>query len=130
MALFSKKTTDEKKVATQTNEPALAQPTVKSAAVKNPKSLEIKIQRPLISEKAMMLSESNTYIFLVNPKVNKSEIKKEIENIYNVDVVKVNTGKISKEPAKFRGISSSKSTGIKKAMVTVKKGQKIEIFNK
>lgn len=130
MALFTKKTADEKKTKTQSSEPVLAQSNVKSIAVSNPKNLEIKIQKPLVSEKAMMLSENNTYVFLVNPKTNKSEIKKEIEHIYNVDVVKVNTGKIEKEPKKFRGISSSKASGIKKAMVTVKKGQKIEIFNK
>lgn len=130
MALFTKKTADEKKTKTQSSEPVLSQSNVKSIAVSNPKNLEIKIQKPLVSEKAMMLSENNTYVFLVNPKTNKSEIKKEIEHIYNVDVVKVNTGKIEKEPKKFRGISSSKASGIKKAMVTVKKGQKIEIFNK
>lgn len=130
MALFTKKTADEKKTKTQSSEPVLAQSNVKSIAVSNPKNLEIKIQKPLVSEKAMMLSENNTYVFLVNPKTNKSEIKKEIEHIYNVDVVKVNTGKIEKEPKKFRGISSSKASGIKKAMVTVKRGQKIEIFNK
>ncbi len=130
MALFTKKTADEKKVKTQKNEPVLAHPGAKSSGANNPKNFEIRIQKPLVSEKAMMLAENNTYIFMVNPRINKSEIKKEIEHIYNVDVVKVNTGKISKEPTSFRGISSSKSVGIKKAMVTVKKGQKIEIFNK
>ena len=129
MALFSKKTTEEDKKTTQSDEKVLAQPK-SNVAIKHTGAIEMRIQKPLVSEKAMRLSEGNTYIFLVDPKVNKSEVKKEIEHIYNVDVIKVTTGKIKKEPKKFRGISSSKTTIMKKAMVTVKEGQKIDIFNK
>jgi large subunit ribosomal protein L23 len=135
MGLFSKKTKKEESKKTQaTDESLLSQSqNVSSKAAnltKSRKALELKIKKPLISEKAIMLSEKNTYVFLVDPKANKSEIKKEVERLYNVDVVKVNTGKVRKEPKSFRGISSSKMVVLKKAMVTLKNGQKIEIFNK
>jgi len=129
MALFSRKKDNSKTDDAQLKEEVLAMP--KSAVASKKVATQMKVQKPLISEKAIRLSENNTYVFLIHPKANKSEIKKEIERIYNVEVVKVNTAKVRKEPKMFRGIRSSKDpVVIKKAMVTVKDGQKIEILNK
>ena len=77
----------------------------------------------------MALSEKNTYVFLVDPRVNKSEVRKEIENLYKVDVIKINTSKYHQKSRHFKGLASSQKL-MKKAMVTLKSGQKIEIFNK
>ncbi len=127
MSLFSKKTEDIAKT-TPINEEAKSVVAVKNSFISNLKPGS-SIIRPLISEKAMILSEKNTYVFVINPKANKSEAKKEIEKIYNVDVIKINVNKYRQKSKSFKGLKSSKNI-LKKAIVTVKNGQKIEIFNK
>ncbi len=132
MSLFSKKTEDSKK--TTPIEPIEKKAEfVATSKVKDDFKSNIKpgslIIKPLISEKAMILSEKNAYVFVINPKANKSEAKKEIEKIYNVDIVKININKYRRKSKSFRGLESSKKI-LKKAIVTVKNGQKIEIFNK
>ncbi len=85
------------------------------------------IKKPHVSEKAGLLSEKNQYIFKVDPKVNKTEVKKAIEGMYRVNVTSVNMIKI---PAKKRRLGKTQGfkKGYKKAIVTVKQGQKIEII--
>ncbi len=79
-----------------------------------------------ITEKATDLGKNNQYVFEVFLKANKSEIKKAVEEIFNVDVVGVNIVKI---PAKRRrlGRTLGWKKGYKKAIIKVRKGQKIEI---
>lgn len=142
MSLFGKKTEDTKKTTPVTDsavkvkaKPAAKAPALKPVVEKDsvvsshPSRPAVHIIQPLVSEKAMILSERNTYVFLVDPGTNKSEVKKEIENLYKVDVIKVTTGKHYEKAKHFRGLASNKKF-MKKAMVTVKPGQKIEIFNK
>lgn len=85
------------------------------------------IKKPHISEKATNLAEKNKYTFKVYARSNKLEIKKSVEGIYHVDVLDV---KIIKSPHKKRRLG--KTEGFKKAftkaVVSVKEGQKIEIF--
>lgn len=85
------------------------------------------IKEPHISEKASILSESNQYVFKVNPRSNKQEIKKSIEGIYSVNVLSVNVIKI---PPKKRRLGRTQGFRKKyqKAIVTIKEGQKIEIL--
>ncbi len=81
---------------------------------------------PHISEKGTLLQENNQYIFRVTRRANKSEIKKAVESLYRVKVVSVN---IINQPARkkpLRGRSGYRS-GYKKAIVSLKKGEKIEI---
>lgn len=80
-----------------------------------------------VTEKATDLSEKNQYIFNVYPQVNKNEIKKAVEDIYGVDVVSVNTVTIPAKKRRLGKISGWKS-GYKKAIVGIKKGQKIELM--
>jgi large subunit ribosomal protein L23 len=84
---------------------------------------------PLITEKATKLAEKNQYVFRVEKKANKNEIKKEIENLYKVKVIDV---KIINVPAKERrfGRISGWKKGFKKAIVKIKEGQKIEVLPK
>lgn len=81
--------------------------------------------QPRISEKAGHLASINKYIFNVRRGANKVEVKKAIERAYKVSVVKVNVinteGKI-----KNSGRFSGKTSDFKKAIVTLKKGDKIE----
>ena len=67
----------------------------------------------------------NQYVFRVYKNANKSEIKKAVETIYKVKVAKVN---IVRSPAPVRHFRNQRSTGErrKKAIVTLKKGYKIE----
>ncbi|MEK7172513.1 MAG: 50S ribosomal protein L23 [Patescibacteria group bacterium] len=82
---------------------------------------------PQITEKAVNLQDDNQYVFKVTPKANKSEVKKAVEGVYNVDVLKV---RIINIPAKKKrlGRTLGWQTGYKKAIVSVKKGQTIEIL--
>ncbi len=96
--------------------------------VKKGKSLAPRIlKRPHVSEKTTRLAEKNRYVFEVYPKANKTEIKKAIEDVYGVDVLKVNIIKI---PRKGRGFGRTEGfkSGYKKAIVRIKESQKIEII--
>jgi len=85
------------------------------------------LRAPHITEKATDLVKKNQYVFKVWPRANKVEIKKAIENLYGVEVVSV---KIIKVPRKRRrlGRISGWRKGYKKAIVKIKKGQKIEVL--
>jgi len=87
---------------------------------------------PIFSEKTSILKEQNNeYTFEVSMNANKIEIKKAIEKIFDVDVVRVNTMKYNGKPKKMpRGYK--RNAGFrpdwKKAIVTVKEGQTIADF--
>ena len=84
------------------------------------------ILSPTITEKATSLSEFNKVVFKVHNQATKNYIKKSIEKIFKVNVVKINTIK-QKGKSKFvRGKKSTKP-GYKKAIVTLKKGQSIDL---
>lgn len=94
------------------------------------KKIQEVIVRPLITERSTMLREKSKYSFEVNPGATKQEIKNAVELIFKkekVEVLKVNTTNL---PAKIRrvGRSFSKPYRWKKAIVTLKPGQKIELF--
>jgi large subunit ribosomal protein L23 len=130
MSIFGKKTAKPKNVSPISEEAIKAKPVTKDRVIpKQSLKSAVHIIQPLVSEKAMALSEKNTYVFLVDPRVNKSEVRKEIENLYKVDVIKINTSKYHQKSRHFKGLASSQKL-MKKAMVTLKSGQKIEIFNK
>jgi large subunit ribosomal protein L23 len=82
---------------------------------------------PLITEKTLKLAKENKYTFLVEPKINKSQIKNAIEKIFNVKVVKVRTINYKKRQ---RGLTKIKSTRpkFKKAIIQLQSGQTISIF--
>jgi len=85
------------------------------------------VKEPHISEKASYLAEKDHYIFKVSPNYNKKEIKKAIEGIYGVDVLSVNIIKIPAKKRRLGRIEGLKKSYIK-AVVKIKKGQKIEIL--
>ncbi len=84
------------------------------------------IKKPFFTEKSGILSESGKYVFMVDKNSTKNEVKKAIKALYKVDAVQVNIINQSSKPKKFRNIKSE-SSGFKKAIVTVKKGQKIDL---
>ena len=82
---------------------------------------------PYLSEKSTTLREQeNKYIFKVSPRATKNEIKKLLENIYNVEVTKINVINTPTKPKRWRQ-KKSYFRRSKKMMVTIKKGQKIEL---
>ena len=84
------------------------------------------IRSPIITEKATILSEQNKTIFKVHNKANKKNIKKNIEKLFKVNVVKVNIIN-QKTKVKMKQGKKSFKSGYKKAIVTLKKGQSIDL---
>jgi|TARA_B110000438_G_C15644808_1_gene576963 large subunit ribosomal protein L23 len=81
---------------------------------------------PNITEKSTALSEHNKVVFKVNKKATKDYIKKSIEKIFKVDVIKINTIKQKGKSKIVKGKKSMKP-GYKKAIITLKKGQSIDL---
>ncbi len=92
--------------------------------MRNPHEVLLK---PLVTEKATDLLESNKYIFKVDRNANKIEIKHAIESIFKVDVTDVKTMNVRgkyKRQGRFAGYAPD----WKKAIVTIKSGQRLPIF--
>ena len=85
-----------------------------------------KILSPFVTEKSTSLSDQNKIVFKVSNKANKINLKKNIEKIFKVNVTKINI--INKQPRKkiVRG-KKVKVMGYKKAIITLKKGQNIDL---
>ena len=81
---------------------------------------------PTITEKATFLSEQNKIVFKVHTGANKKNIKKSIEKIFKVNVIKVNTINYKGKNKIVRGKKAKKSS-YKKAIITLKKGQSIDL---
>ena len=86
------------------------------------------IIRPVISERSYDRIEENVYTFEVLPSANKIEVRKAIEQIFDVTVTKVNVLNVKPKPKRQRYIAGKTRTW-KKAMVTLKEGDKIELFS-
>jgi len=85
-----------------------------------------RIISPNVTEKSTSLSEFNKVVFKVDKNANKKSIKKDIEKIFKVKVLKVNTINI-REKAKIVRNKKAFKSGYKKAIITLKKGQSIDL---
>ena len=81
---------------------------------------------PNITEKSTSLSEYNKIVFKVHKNANKNSIKKSIEKIFKVNVVKINTINLKGITKMIKNKKTFKS-GYKKAIITLKKGQSIDL---
>ncbi len=81
---------------------------------------------PNITEKATSLSEFNKLVFKVNKNVTKNSIKRSVEKIFKVNVIKINTINLKRKKKLVQGKKSFKP-GYKKAIITLKKGQSIDL---
>ncbi len=86
------------------------------------------ILQPILSEKSLTGTEIGKYIFVVADDANKHEVAIALKSIYKVDVTKVNIINTRPDDRIVRGRNKAHSKGYKKAIVTLKKGQKIEGF--
>lgn len=85
------------------------------------------LKRPIITEKTMKLVEEGKYTFEISQDANKIEVKDAVQKLFNVDVTKVNVinGKAKKKRVgRYEGYRPR----VKKAIVSVKAGQSIDIF--
>lgn len=91
------------------------------------------IVKPLVTEKMTAITEKlNRFGFIVRPEANKLEIKKEVEALYNVTVVEVNTMRYSgKNKSRYTrsGILNGRTNAYKKAIVTLKEGDTIDFYS-
>ena len=85
-----------------------------------------KILSPFVTEKSTNLSEQNKIIFKVPSKTNKINLKKNIEKIFKVNVTKINIVNKQNRTKVTRG-KKVKVQGYKKAIITLKKGQSIDL---
>jgi len=85
------------------------------------------VKHAAITEKSSFLTNQNKYVFVVDPKANKSEVAKIVRSIYKVEPISVNIVNIKGKKKRF-GTKTGRLPDIKKAIVTLKKGQKIEIM--
>lgn len=90
------------------------------------------LKKPIVTEKMTDLNEKGKYAFVVDKKANKVEIKKAVEKMYGVNVVKVNTSIAASKP-KTRytktQIISGRTPSYKKAVVTVAEGEIIDFYS-
>ncbi|MFA6626928.1 MAG: 50S ribosomal protein L23 [Bacilli bacterium] len=85
------------------------------------------IKRPLITEKSTKLVEERKYTFEVMQGANKIEVKKAIEELYPVKVIAVNIINVRKKPRKV-GKYEGLRPAVRKAIVTLDEGQKLDVF--
>ena len=85
-----------------------------------------KIISPIVTEKSTNLSEQNKIVFKVPFNVDKKNLKKNIEKIFKVNVIKVNIINKQNRSKLVRG-RKVKISGFKKAIITLKKGQSIDL---
>ena len=81
---------------------------------------------PNVTEKSTSLSDFNKIVFKVDRGANKESIKKSIEKIFKVKVVKINTINLKGKSKLVKGRKTFKS-GYKKAIITLQKGQSIDL---
>lgn len=83
--------------------------------------------KPLVTEKAAALGTHRQYIFMVEPRMNKIEVKKAVRTIYGVDPTKVNMIAMMGKAVRY-GKTSGRTKHWKKAIVTLKAGDTIEVY--
>jgi large subunit ribosomal protein L23 len=85
------------------------------------------IIRPVVSEKSYVLSAADRYTFRVHPDAHKTEIRQAVESLFDVHVVDVRTLSVKSKP-KRRGQTSGRTRQWKKAIVQVRAGESIPVF--
>ncbi len=85
------------------------------------------IIRPVVSEKSYVLSAADRYTFRVHPDAHKTEIRQAVEALFDVHVLDVRTLSVKSKP-KRRGQTSGRTRQWKKAIVQVRAGESIPVF--
>jgi large subunit ribosomal protein L23 len=85
------------------------------------------IIRPVVSEKSYVLSALHRYTFRVHHEAHKTQIRQAVEALFDVHVVEVRTSTVKSKP-KRRGTTTGRTRSWKKAIVQVRDGESIPIF--
>ena len=85
------------------------------------------IIRPVVSEKSYVLADAGKYTFRVHDKAHKTQIRQAVENMFDVKVTDVRTISVKSKP-KRRGQTAGRTLSWKKAIVQVREGDTIPIF--
>ncbi len=85
------------------------------------------IIRPVVSEKSYVLAAANKYTFRVHPDAHKTQIRQAVEALFDVRVAAVRTSSVKSKP-KRRGLTRGRTRSWKKAIVQVREGDSIPIF--
>ena len=85
------------------------------------------IIRPVVSEKSYVLAANDKYTFRVHPDAHKTQIRQAVESLFDVKVVEVRTMSVKSKP-KRRGLINGRTRRWKKAVVQVRPGDTIPIF--
>ena len=87
------------------------------------------IIEPVVSEKSYALMETGVYTFIVHPDANRIEIRKAVEDIFGVSVLKVNTlNRRGKRKRNRQSFSFGSRSNTKRAIVTLAEGDRIDLF--
>jgi large subunit ribosomal protein L23 len=82
---------------------------------------------PVVSEKSYSLIEEGKYVFRIHPDAHRTQVRQAVEELFNVHVEGVNVLKVQSKP-KRRGLTKGIRPGWKKAIVQLREGETIEIF--
>lgn len=88
------------------------------------------IKKPLVTEKAMRFTEKGQYVFEVDPSANKIEIRKAIEEMFEVKIESIRTARVKgkiRSRITRKGLMKGKTPMRKKAFITLKEGQSIDL---
>ena len=82
---------------------------------------------PVVSEKSYNLIDQRKYAFKIHPDAHRTQVRQAVEELFDVHVVRVNILKVQPKP-KRRGTRRGLRPGWKKAVVQIREGEQIEIF--
>ncbi len=82
---------------------------------------------PVVTEKAYAQIDNNKYSFRVHPDAHKTQVRHAVEELFEVKVLRVNISRVQPKP-KRRGVHRGAKPGWKKAVVQLRAGDTIEIF--
>jgi large subunit ribosomal protein L23 len=85
------------------------------------------IIRPVVSEKSYVLATADRYTFRVHPDANKTQIRQAVEALFDVSVLEIRTSSVKSKP-KRRGHTAGRTREWKKAIVQVREGDTIPVF--
>lgn len=85
------------------------------------------IIRPVVSEKSYVLATADRYTFRVHPDANKTQIRQAVEALFDVGVLEIRTSSVKSKP-KRRGHTAGRTREWKKAIVQVREGDTIPVF--
>jgi len=120
MSLIKKKPAADKAA----KKPAAKSAAGKNSAMGNARLYDV-IQRPLVTEKTTAAAEQNKVVFKISPSATKGDVKKAVESIFKVTVLKVNTVNVEGKVKRFRGKPGQRSD-YRKAIVTLAAGSTID----